>query len=187
MKVTDLINGFSELSDEEKLKALSELDIDDGKAEIEKLKTAVTKANGEAAEWKRKHNSLLSEEEQKKQALEEEHRKALEELETLKKEKVVASYKASYMGMGYDEKLAEDTAVAMANGNTEKVFQNQKAFLESFEKGVRSDLIKGTPKPETGSTGTKTLTKEEFDKMEYSERAKLFEENPELYKTLTKK
>ena len=36
--------------------------------------------------------------------------------------------------MGYDEKLADETAEAMANGETEKVFANQKKHLEAVEK-----------------------------------------------------
>ena len=60
------IEGFDGMTPEQKVEALLGLEIPDS-AEIERLKASVSKANTEAANWKRKHNDLLSAEEQKKQ------------------------------------------------------------------------------------------------------------------------
>ena len=64
---TSKITGYAEMSAEDKLKALEAFEYEDNAAELEKQKAAVSKANSEAAEWKRKHNALLGEDEKKKQ------------------------------------------------------------------------------------------------------------------------
>ena len=64
---TSRIAGYADMSLEDKLKALEAFEYNDNASELEKQKAAVSKANSEAAEWKRKHNALLSEDEQKKQ------------------------------------------------------------------------------------------------------------------------
>lgn len=46
-------------------------------------------------------------------------------------------------------------------------------------------FLNGNFKPE-GHANSKELTKEQFSKMSYLERAKLYKENPELYKMLSK-
>ena len=46
-------------------------------------------------------------------------------------------------------------------------------------------FLAGTNKPSSHSTN-KGITREDFKKMGYSERAKLYSENPELYKALNK-
>ena len=103
--------------------------------------------------------------------------------ELLKKD-TVSTYKAKFLALGYDEKLACDTAEAMANGEMDKVFENQKKHNESVEKKIKSELIADTPKI-NGGNGSKTITKADFDKMTYSERVKVFEENPEIYNEFT--
>jgi len=58
-----------------------------------------------------------------------------------------------------------------------------KAKTEATEKAVKEELLKSTPTPPAGgSGGDTTITKEQFDAMGYSERLKLFNEQPELYK-----
>lgn len=50
------------------------------------------------------------------------------------------------------------------------------------EKALRAELLKGTPKPPAGKDGE--MTKEDFDKLTLTEKAKFKLENPELYKTI---
>ena len=56
------IEGYSEMSAEEKLAALESYTIPDPDYTGYVKKDAFDKAASEAAEWKRKHNALLSEE-----------------------------------------------------------------------------------------------------------------------------
>ena len=86
---TNQIKGYAEMSLEDKLKALEAFEYNDNASELEKQKAAVSKANSEAAEWKRKHNALLSEDEQKKQKQEEDIAAMQKELDELRRDKTV--------------------------------------------------------------------------------------------------
>ena len=144
---TSKIPGYAEMSAEDKLQALEAFEYEDNAAELEKQKAAVSKANSEAAEWKRKHNALLTEEERKKQEDAESLSKMQKELDELRKDKTVSEFKAKLIAQGYDETLAADTALAMADGDTAKVFAKQSKFLEDYAKKVKADAMKRPPSP----------------------------------------
>ena len=58
---------------------------------------------------------------------------------------------------------------------------------EIDEKIAKGEAMASTPAPAGKATdGSKTITREQFDKMSYSERAELFDSNPDLYKELSK-
>ena len=147
---TTLIPGYAEMSAEDKLKALEAFEYDDNAAEMERLKGAVSKANSEAAGWKKKHNELLTEDERKKQEDADALANMKKELDELRKDKTISEFKAKLIAQGYDEALASDTAQAMADGDTAKVFANQGKFLEDYAKKVKADAMKKTPKPPAG-------------------------------------
>lgn len=148
---TSLIEGYADMTPEQKLAALEAFEYEDNAAELEKQKNALSKANSEAAEWKRKHNALLSEEEKKKQEDAEKLTQMEQELADLRKAKTVSEYKAKFVAQGYDEALAEETAQAYADGDNAKVFANQSKFLEEYAKKVKADALKKTPKPTPGA------------------------------------
>lgn len=148
MKIdTGSIEGYSEMTVEQKLAALEAFEYEDNSSELERMKNAVSKANSEAADWKKKHNALLSEDEQKKQKDAEALAEMKAELETLRKDKTVSEYTAKYIALGYDSALAADTAKAMAEGDMAKVFANGEKHKEALEKKIKEDLINKTPKP----------------------------------------
>lgn len=180
---TTKIEGYDTMTPEQKLSALESLEYEDFSAEAEKYKNQASKANSEAAEWKRKHNALLSEDEQRQQA-------AGEELETLRKqvaemqrEKQIAEHKSKFLTMGYDEILASATAEALADGDTEKVFANQRTFLEAHDKAMKADLLKKTPRPESGSAEN-SVTMKTLKGMTPKERYDFSVQHPEEYKEL---
>lgn len=148
---TSKIEGYANMTPEQKLAALEGFEYEDNSAELEKQKNALSKANSEAAEWKRKHNALLSEEEKKKQEDADKLAQMEQELADLRKGKTVSEYKAKFVAQGYDEVLAEETAKALADGDSAKVFANQSKFLEEYAKKVKADAIKKTPKPGAGA------------------------------------
>lgn len=189
---TSKIAGYSAMSAEEKLAVLEGLDINDGASEIENYKKMINKASSEAAEWKRKHNALLTEEEKAKAEAEEERQRKAEEfaemqrkVNELEKEKTVATYNASFISMGYDADLATKAALSLADGKMNEVFAYMKQHLDAKEKDLRASILKDTPTPNTGAT-TDEITKEDFKKMGYAEKVKIFNENPELYNELSK-
>lgn len=148
---TSKIEGYANMTPEQKLAALEGFEYEDNSAELEQQKNALSKANSEAAEWKRKHNALLSEEEKKKQEDADKLAQMEQELADLRKGKTVSEYKAKFVAQGYDEALAEETAKALADGDSAKVFANQSKFLEEYAKKVKADAIKKTPKPGAGA------------------------------------
>ena len=182
MKIdTTKIENFENLSAEEKLNAILNFDIE--VEDTSKLKNALNKATSEAAEYKK----ALREKQTEQERLEAERKAAENEreelLKNLMREKTIADNKAQFLAVGYGEELANKSAEAMADGNFTEIFSGFKTFVESRDKQIRAELIKGTPAPTGGNTDV-TITKEQFRKMSFTERNNLYNENPELYKQL---
>lgn len=186
MNIKDLLkDAYKEgMTVEEINTALEGIDLPtDGSAEIDRLKAALSKSNSEAADYKKQLREKMSAEEIKAKEDAEKWDALIKERDALLREKTVAGHKANYLSLGYDEKLATETAEAMANGEIEKVFANQKKHLEAVEKKIRADVLKDTPKPE-GGNGSDTMTKEKFSKMSTAEQYKYSVDHPEEYKKL---
>lgn len=150
---TNLIEGYADMTPEQKLAALEGFEYEDNAAELERQKNALSKANSEAAEWKRKHNALLTDEQRKQQEQAEKWENMEKELTGLRKEKTVAGYKAKLVAQGYDEALADATAAAMESGDMATVFANNQKFLEGYAKKIIADKLKGTPRGADGNPG----------------------------------
>ena len=186
MNVKDLLgDAYTEgMSAEDMITALEGITLPtDDSAEIDRLKTALSKSNTEAANYKKQLKEKMSAEEIKAKEDAERIEELTKERDALLREKTVAGHKAKYISLGYDESLANDTAEALANGEFEKVFANQKKHTEAVEKKIRAEVLKTTPKPE-GGTGSETITKEIFSKMSIAEQYKYSVEHPEEYKML---
>ena len=80
--------------------------------------------------------------------------KLTQENADLKRSFALSDKKAKLIAMGYDEKLADSTAVAMVDGDMDTVMANQAKFNESREKAIQAELMKKTPRPAAGSEGT---------------------------------
>jgi hypothetical protein len=155
----------------------------DQSAEIERLKTALSKSNSENAEWKKKHREALSEEERKAQETADRMKQLEEQNAALLRESGVAKHKAKFLAMGYEEALANDAAVAMVDGDTEKLFTFQQKHQEALEKKIRADALKGTTKP-VSDKKTGVVTREQIAKMNMDERLKFYQEHPDEYKEI---
>ena len=146
--------------------ASTQAQTDDYSAEIARLKNALTKSNNEAAELKKQLRSKMTKDEAdtaEREAKWAEMEAKLKELET---EKTISTYKASYLAMpGFDEKLAEETAKALAEGDMKAVFANQQKANAAYEKKLRADLVKQDPKPDgAGGEGKEEDKAVEFAK-----------------------
>lgn len=155
----------------------------DSSAEIERLKAALSKSNSEAAGYKKQLREKLTEDEQKAQKDAEEKAELEEKYKKLLHETEVSKTKAKLLALGYEEKLAEETAEAMANGELEKVFSNQQKHQQNLEKKIRAEVLKDTPPP-VGGKGDDTMTLEKLQKMSPEERYEFSIKNPQEYKTL---
>ena len=174
------IENYENMTVEEKLAALEAYEPDMSGFVA---KSAFDKTASELAAAKKSIREKMTEDEAKA-AKEAEERAALEtRVKELEHERAVNGYMAAYTAMGYDEKLAKASAEALAKGDTQTVFENQKAFYAAKEKELRAEILKSTPAPDAGAP-TSGITQEKFDAMSYKERAALFNENPELYNQL---
>ena len=186
MNIKELIgDAYKEgMSVEDIEKALEGIEMPtDNSAEIDRLKAALSKSNTEAADYKKQLREKMTAEELKAKEDAEKMEALIKERDSLLREKTISNHKANYLALGYEEKLAQETAEAMANGELDKVFANQKKHNEALEKKIRADVLKGTPKPE-GGTGSDEITKEKFSQMSIAEQYKYSIEHPEEYKKL---
>lgn len=150
MEIKDLLGDsyHDGMSVEEIAEALKGVTLPtDQTSEVEKLRKALTAANSDAADWKKKFRETQDETSRTAAEKEEEHKQLLERVAALEAEKAVATYKATYVAMGYDEKLAESTAKAMQSGDMAKVLENQRKFQEATEQRIRSELMRHSGRP----------------------------------------
>ena len=125
----------------------------DGSDEIARLKNALSKSNSEAADYKRQLRAKQTEDELKAQEEKEKWETLQAERDTLFQQVQISNHKAKFLGLGYDEALAEETAKAMVSGDMEKVFANQSKHQQTIEQKVKADVLKSTPQPVGGSAG----------------------------------
>lgn len=186
MEIKDLLgDAYKEgMTMEEITAALKDISLPEDKtAEVERLNAALSKSNSEAAEYKRQLRAKLTEDEAQKQKEQEDRDNMQKELAALRRESSVSKNKAKLIGLGYDEALAEETAEAMEDGQLDKVFVNHKKHLDAFEKKIKADILKNTPRPVPDGDG-QTITLEALKKMSIAERADFAQNHPEEYQTL---
>ena len=154
MKTVDVstIEGYAEMSAEDKVKALEAFEYEDNAAELERLKNSVSKSNAEAKSWKDKYNAKLTDEDKKKEAAEEAKKQEAQKFADLEskynellKQSTLKEHTISLTGLGFDEKLAGETATAIVDGDATKLFANMKKFLETYRKTIEKELMDKTP------------------------------------------
>lgn len=180
MKIdTSKIEGYEAMTDEDKVRALESYDFEDVVA-----KKVFDDAAREASEYKKKWKATLTEKE-KLEVEEAEKRKEMEDrLKQLEDEKQMAEYTAKFVGLGYDNDLAAETAQALLDGDMDKVFSNQQKFAEAKETELKKELLEKTPKPPAGDD--KKMTKEEFSKLSLAEKNEFAMKNPDEYNEIYK-
>ena len=162
MKIdTSKISGFDELPEDVK-NQLTAIDLPDPDYSGYVSKTTFDKKASEAAALSKQLSERMSEQERADAEQAKLFADMKAELDTLKREKSVASYKASFLSQGYDEKLAEAQANAMYEGKTEDFFANQKTFLENMKKAMEAEALGKQPEvskgtPPKGSDADKAL------------------------------
>lgn len=169
---TSLIDGYDAMTPEEKLAALEAYEIPQPQEDpsVSKLKAAVSRANGEAAEYKRQLREKQTEQERMAAEQEEQARLMKEQLAALQREKTISTYKASYLSLGYDEALASASAQAITDGDMDTFFANQKVFLETQKQRLEAEALNRQPKPSAGTT----LTPHEIEEQEIAKLRKQF-------------
>lgn len=154
------IDGFDGMTAEEQVKALLDAEIPES-VDMSKFvsKELFDKKVSELAGTNKKLKDQMNADQQKK--VEEEEAKQAEaqrfkDLESKYNELLKAStlkeHTISLTGLGFDEKLAGETATAIVDGDAAKLFANMKKFLGEYEKAIEKKLMDKTPNP-GGSSG----------------------------------
>lgn len=168
-KITTRIEGYADMTAEEKLKALEELEIEvpkDNSEEVTKLKTALSNANSDAAKWKAALREKQTEAERAEAERAEREKAVEDELRTLRRDKTVSGYIAQCLALGYDKDLALRAAEAMADGDAATVFACQRENLEAQKQAFASEALDNLPKPSVGTPPTgKSAEEIELEKM----------------------
>ena len=160
MKIdTAKIENYAGMTAEEKLAALEAYEFEepapkDNSDEVTKLKTALSKANSDAAEWKRQFREKQTEAE-RAEAERKEHEAAVEEeLRTLRRDKTVSGYQAQCLALGYNNELALKAAEAMADNDAAAIMACQQEFLDAKQKELEAAALNKQPTLTTGSPPT---------------------------------
>lgn len=133
-----------------------------------KLKVSISKTNSENAEWKKKYQSTLSEQEQARIKAEEEAQARAEKeaekdriIEEYKRDKNISQYQTKFLESGYSPEMALSSAQAMADGNNEVLFTNLKTFVETKTKEIEAKALNQQPNLSVGETPTSQSVEEE--------------------------
>lgn len=113
--------------------------------EVVKLKNALSRANSEAASWKKKYNDTLDEQQRAALKAEEERAAELAELETLRKEKRISTYKARLMESGIDHATADVMANSLPDGATDELFGALKNYISTMRQAVDTAALNNQP------------------------------------------
>lgn len=153
------ITGYAEMTAEEKLKALEEYEFEapkDNSEEVKNLKESLSKANSQAAEWKRQFREKQTEQERAEAERAEREKAVEEELAGLRRDKAVSGYIAQYLSLGYSKELAMKAAEATADGNAAGIMECQQEFLEVKKQELEAAALNRQPTITAGSPPTAT-------------------------------
>ena len=155
------IEGYAEMSAEDKLKALEEFDIEIPKTttdsdEVIKLKNALSNANSQAAEYKRALREKQSEQERAEAERAEREAARDAEIKELRRDKTVSGYLANCLSLGYDKELAQRAAEAMADNDAAAIMECQREFLEVKTKELEAAALNKQPSLTPGAPPTAT-------------------------------
>ena len=162
---TAAIEGYAEMSAEDKLKALEEYEFETpapkDSEEVTKLKNALSKANSDAAEWKRQFREKQTEAE-RAEAERKEHEAAVEdELRTLRRDKSVSGYVAQYLALGYTQELALKAAEATADNDAATIMSCQQEYIAAKTKELEAAALNKQPTLTPGAPPTAKQAEEE--------------------------
>lgn len=185
-KIYEGIEGYAEMTAEQKLQILEAMD----DTEVKKWKAQFDKASHEAAESKKlakslqeQLNSKLSADEQAEAEREQAMKDIIAERDSLKRESAVSKLTSRYIALGYSEELATATANASLDGDMDTVIANQMEFNKGLEQSLRTKIVQSNPIPDVkGSTPPKMTKAEIMAIKDRDKRQKAIADNIELFK-----
>lgn len=167
---------------------------------IEELTQQLAEANANAMKWKNASDKQSSEIANMKKQIRSmqtaEQQKASDEAEAkIKHDEYVAGLedyrqrneaKERYLMQGMDVELAKSCADAEVDKDMDLLAMLQKQHTEAVVKQKEAEWNKRRPQPNFGTGNGVTVTQEQFNNMDYSERLNLKRNNPDLFRQLSK-
>ena len=150
---TSQIEGFEGMTAEEQVKALLGAEIPDevdlskyvSKEQFDKKVSDLSSANKKLKDQMNEDQQKKLEEEEAKQQEAQKFADLESKYQELLKNSTLKEHTISLNGLGFDDKLAADTAAAIVDGDAAKLFKNMKTFLEGFRKSVEKELMDKNP------------------------------------------
>ena len=145
-----------------------------------KLKRATDKATSEAADFKKKYNATLSEQERASQEKAEEQARRDERLAELERENSIHKFTEQFLDLGYDKESAISAATAQVDGDVDTLFKLQKKIIDEKVLAKEQELIKDIPRAKTGVYAS--MTADQIMAIpDREERHRAMQENIELF------
>lgn len=142
-----------DMTNDEIVEALANVSLpQDNSDELKRYKDAVSKANSEAADYKRKLKERMSEEEKKASEDAERYAKLEAENKELNRRILVADYTSKFLASGMDQEMASKSAEAAFNGDFDTVIANFNTQMASVKETVKAELLNSTPSLVGGNT-----------------------------------
>ena len=160
MKLTDKITlpeNYASLSAEEKVALLEGLDLPEQKTdpvsndELTRLKNALSKSNSEAADYRKKWQATLSEQERIEAERQQREADMQTQLNSLLREKQTSEFEKNFLATGYSPELAKSSATAMVDGNNAQVFADMNTFIAERMKQMQAEALNTQPQLTQGS------------------------------------
>lgn len=180
------IEGYADMSAEDKVKALEGFEFSENTDELTKYKNLVSQRNTEVGNLNKRIKELEAAQDGKMSEADKTISELQATVEELTKTNTFNSLKATYIGMGYSDELASERAQAEVDGERTKAAEVERKFIEAHDKAIKADLLKDTPRPGKGGTGTPDtgMTLEKLRKMAPLERKAWADAHQDEYKRL---
>lgn len=167
---TNNIAGFADMSVEQKLQAIMDLDIPEAVDLSQYVKKTVFDAKAhEASELNKKLQGKLSDDEKAQSEREQRETEQINkytELESkyneLLKKSTLSEYKAKYIASGYTPELAEKAANAIVSGKMDDLFSAQQEHAKILEQTIKEQFLQDSKGPDGFSGGNNKLAPNEL-------------------------
>lgn len=154
--------------------------------DITHLKETLSKKNSEAASLKNSLKEKMSESEREAAERAEQMQSLQDQVAALQAEKTRSETKTKFLSAGYSEADAESAMDAWVKQDIGAFMNALGNHESSFKDSIKSELMKGTQRPESGNTTPKPMTKDEFYKMPLQDRIRFAQEHREEYEEINK-
>lgn len=162
------IEGFDNLSADEKVAALlnQEIEVEQTEpADVTKLKTSLSKANSEAAEYRRLLRGKQTEAERAEADRAEREKALQDELASYRDKERISSYKAQLMSAGVDAETADLMAKSLPEGVADEYFLATKSFLDNQRQKLLTESINKQPGLSVGTPPTAAQAEREEENL----------------------